>query len=185
MNSTKKPLYLVFLIIDVVFAIPCAVFAIMSMLDDASPVFLKLGAIISFLGIIFALVYVILGYSKEMGVAFKAYLVCFLGSLFVSILLVASTDENVVVQEGLYSLMFAFVMVMTLGKNIGRRISIIYCLIIFVLSILLLLNGMIAIKDSGLNMLITWKNSTYIMQAILLFTITIAKYEDKRMRNTN
>lgn len=185
MNSTKKPLYLVFLVIDLVLALPCAVFAIMSMLNDASPALVKLGSIVSFLGMIFALVYIILGFSKEMAIAYKAYLICFLISMFISIILVAYTNENVAVQEGLYTLMFAFVMVMTLGKNIGRRISLIYCLIIFVLSIFLLLNAMVAIKDPDLNMLIAWKNSTYVAQAVLLLTITAAKYEDKKERKTN
>ena len=139
-----------------------------------------LGLYFVLVSLIFGLVYLILGFTKNLSKLYKASILIGALNALMSILLSLneSFDTTALITT---SLAFALYVVMLVANNLGRKKSFIICIIIMSIRITGIITNYLILKDFMNPQVLNICGQFAII--VMVFAATSAKYVDKSSRN--
>ena len=186
MLKKQSPVYRVVAIFFLICLVCGIIFSVQTAVSPSSNIYMQISSLCALPAMLFSAYYMLVGYSKNAAGYFKAFLVLY--AIYLLAVLVATVGSY----SGLVALLLtaavlALVMLLLLGKNLGKTVSLVLCVVALILCI-----GMMVItisqhpapfsgSDPAGKLLLNW-SFTETLLACLMGVITFAKYVDKAAR---
>ena len=185
MLKTDNWLFKLILIFNILCILVCDIASVKDIIDPASTPFMQVGGACSIVALLAALYYILMGYSKNASAYYKLYGALYALSALVSIFNVSHNNQATVYTTVLSALVFAFVLVMTLSRDLGKRNSFIICGLTFACAAIQVVLGFVDIPATNEEKpLIIIRLVAGVVMASMLGVMTFAKYVDKAQRHT-
>jgi len=154
------------------------VFSVLTAVNPAADIYLQLCSLCALPAMLFAGYYMLMGYGKNAAKYFKIFAA--LAVFAQAAVLLAAMPGGNSAQIVIASLSLLLQLLLLLGKNLGKTVSLTVCSAVIVLAVLALLFGI----DTTEPLLRIGRGVAVILLACLLWVITYAKYLDKTARGT-
>ena len=129
-----------------------------------------------------------MGYSKNASTYYKLYSVLYALSALVTVLSVVFTEGKTDLGVILSTAIFAFVLTIATGKDLGKRNSYLLCTFTLVCAVAQLVVSCVTNFPAGdsnaMKTLFVIRLASGIVMASMLFIMTYAKYVDKKARHS-
>ena len=187
--TNKRPINPIAVAINLIAIVFCMVGSIFTLAAQDANGFMKLTAVFGLIALISALVYVFLGYKKSAADFFKGFMYIYMLSTFTNILNTAMaelTDFQSASGIVFSSAIFGLLLILAIGRDMGKVKSFILCGIVIAISLAVLLGslGTMPLSGSLLNRLFAWRALTDVILAATTGLMVYAKYADKTARGT-
>ena len=187
MLKTKNPVFRIVLIIILLCLIGCIIFGVQTAVSPQTDIYMQISSLCALPAMIFAAYYMLAGYSKGSAGYFKFFL--FLFAIYLLSVLVADIAQGRVSGIVLTALSLAVVLVMLIGKNPGKKVSLTLCVVVILVCalevLLMCCQQPTLFSDSDpAGKLLLGRSATGGLLACLMGVITFAKYVDKEARGT-
>lgn len=186
MTKERNPFYTVIVVFLAAFMVPLAVANVMVLLSGLVNVWFRIGAACSIVSLLAALVYVNVGFTKSFSDAYKIFLWFYVVTLFFSLVGVAVAAESTL-SIVLAALVYGLVLMLTMGKDLGKTRSTALCVLVVVLSAAQfvengLLHPELQLGGETLDSLLLIRVASLLAMSVVLGVSTVAKYIDKAAR---
>ena len=180
MLKTKKPLYKVVVVFNLLCIVFCLVAAALSMFVENAGKAFTLDAVFIILAMMAAAYYMLGGYSKNAAKYYKVF-AAFAALSGLVTLITTCLNGNGALFVICDAIVFAIILYMTFSLNQGKKRSLSFCGIAVVLRVVGLIAFLVVGNASGV---VVMRYVSYIILACLLGIMTFAKYVDKDARGT-
>lgn len=182
--SNKKGLDLIILIVNllgVVLAVAAAIFTIARKAENS---FLLITALLTILALLAALFYFLKGAGKNAAGFFKLFMSFYALAEFCSIISASGLTVNQPAAIAVSAAIFALLILLAAGTDLGKTKSVLICVGILVLSVISLAGAIILFGGTPLGLVLTLRAAANLVLAVLTGIMVIAKYVDKTRRGT-
>ena len=187
----KKWYYKPILIISLILILVCIAGSNHGIFSQESGIVLKLACGANMVSLLAAIHYVFMGYKKDAAGSYKTFLFFCAFSELLSVLLSASFEDQLSSTVGAFlsALTYGIILVMAVGKDLGKTVSYILCGIIYAVRMFAFLSTFIAFPGitrggTEINTIYTLYAAASALIAFLIGIFTYAKYVDKEDRGT-
>ena len=188
MLKTKSVLHKVILMVLLALIIPCVVGNIMTITSEGTDTFLRVSGIFGCVALVAAFYYIVMGYSKDQAWAFKYFVGCSTFSVLFDLIGISSY-ENCTLPIAMIAVGFGLMIVIALGKDLGKRNSLLIGILMMVVFVIAAVSISILWPatqngESQEGTIALVRILSDFVQSIILVELTFAKYIDKENRKT-
>lgn len=170
----------VFGIIICVLAVISVIGMLYMSLNSDIDTFYKVEVISDVIALLLMFVYLALGFSKDLASYYKiAMYVNAINALIVTA--VASNEATKYISVISCAISFGCIFTLAIAKNLGKKVSLILCSIVLALRLLGLISCYLSMGRVDITIIVLLSQNVL---ALVVLAATIAKYEDKALRNT-
>ena len=188
MLKTNNPVYKIILIFSLVLIAAGIAVSVYSVFAPDATTWIRISGGFTFVTLLFAVHYIVKGYSKDAAKYYKVYTAAFALCQIISIIGISTSAENAIAV--LYpAIIFGFLILLMVTKDLGKKNSAIICGMIIFFSALALATGIygcpgITLGGTMYGTLVLGRNAIQMLLGCLLGVMTFAKYSDKAERGT-
>jgi len=175
MLKTKNTAYNAFVVILIILSIVALILNAAAMVNGEENLPVQICCLFNIAALIYAAYYIFSGFSKDAAKYFKAF-----GVIFALALVAALAAADGYLMTLLAALSLSAVIILTFGKDMGKKASFIACGILLVLTVLFY----IASLSSNAAFAVRSMTVTGIVLSLLLGVMIYAKYADKAQRGS-
>lgn len=189
MAYSEKPLFRAILTFILVLLIPSAVMSILILANSKATLYSEISAAASIFADIAVLYYAGSGFSKRQAWAYKTFVLLYLAVMLLT-LVDLSIGEPDPIPTVASSVAFGLIIAAALGKDLGKRNSMVICGLIILACTVVIVNSAILhqgiwLWDKNENLLDDLRAITNLLLSAVFGLITTAKYLDKTERGKN
>lgn len=186
MTKERNPFYTVIVVFLAAFMLPLAVMNVMVLLSGLVNVWFRIGAGCSIAALLVALIYVNVGFTKDLSGVYKVFLGCYTLTLFCSLVGTSVSAESTL-STVLAALAYGLVITLAVGKDLGKIRSMFLCVAVVVVSAAQFVeNGFLhpelQLGGETLDSLLMIRVASLLAMSVVLGVSTVAKYIDKAAR---
>ena len=182
--SNKKGIDLAIMVINllgIALGIAAGIFAV---LHKSENIFMGITALLTVLALLAALIYILRGAKKNAAGFFKLFMSFYALAEFFSIISSSSLAVDQPAAVAVNAAIFALLILLAAGTDLGKAKSFLICGGIFVLSLVSVVGAIILFGGTPLGIVLTLRAGAHMLLAVLTGIMVIAKYIDKTRRGT-
>lgn len=188
MLKTKKTLYRIILVFNLICIAAALCACVLTLVSAAANIWSRISSICALVALVFAAFYILKGYGKDAARYFKLFALLFALSEFASLLVIGTT-----IKEGtpvlISGVLFAIVLFMAIGLDVGKGRSLVLCAVVVAMAVAQLVLSIqhepgVLLGGTTYGTLAMLRNAVKVLLSCLFGIMVYAKYVDKKMRGT-